>query len=287
MAARSGERRLAGRRTFIKAIERTQEDMRHLRTAVGLVATTCLLAVFAAPALGHEFVAFKFNHTASELEPFKTTAKSPEETKQVFVFGSRTVKCGKAVGKGTLTSNNTTTVGVHIAFTKCGFYPKPTKEEFIPGAIKGGLTVNFKVNGAGEFLGNGEGEELEYGAKAELLETATIVQIGAGHYCTFIIPQQTVPARAKVAPSEEFATIAYSNLAVPVESTPTKLKLYPGGFQHKVIFTYDLKPFKYRYKEETQCFEVEELEGHKVEYGAGQWKGEVVTEVNGGNLEFQ
>ena len=42
----------------------------------------------ATPALAHEFLAFKFNHTASEAEPFKTVSKSPEETKQVFVFGN-------------------------------------------------------------------------------------------------------------------------------------------------------------------------------------------------------
>jgi hypothetical protein len=112
------------------------------------------------------------------------------------------------------------------------------------------------------------------------------VKISAGHYCTFIIPQQTIPAKAIVKPEEEFSQVSYSNTEVKVEETPTKLKLYPGGFQHKVIFSYDLKPFKYRYKEETQCFEVEELEGHKVEYAAGQFKGELISEVMGGNLEF-
>ena len=257
--------------------------MRHLRTAVGLVTATCAFAALATPALAHEFKATKFKHTASKAEPFKSASKSPEGTKQVFVFGRRTIKCQGAMGKGLITAESSSVIGSHITFVKCGYTPIPTKEEFIPATIKGGLTVNFKVDGAGEFEGNGEGEELEYGAKAELLETATTVAIGAGKYCTFIIPTQVVPAKAKVKPEEEFSTIKYSNLAVPVEETPTKLKLYPGGFQHKVVFTYALKPFKYQYKEETQCFENEE----KIEFGAGGWSGELVTEVVGGNLEFK
>jgi hypothetical protein len=260
--------------------------MRHLKTAAGVVVAACLLGTTAAPALAHEFTAFKYKKTASEAEPFKTVAKSAEETKQVFVFGRRTIKCQKALGKGTLAENPTKTLSFKISFTKCGYTPIPTKEEFIPATISGGLSIAFKVDGAGEFEGNGEGEELEYGAKAELKETATTVQIGAGHYCTFIIPTQTIPARAILHPNEEFSQITYSNTEVEVEPTPIKLKLYPGGFQHKVIFSYKLQPFIYKYKEETQCFEVEESEGHKTEYSAGQFKGELTSEVVGGNLEF-
>jgi hypothetical protein len=289
--ARSSERRLAGRGTFIKAIERTRRDMRHLRTAVGLVATTCLLAVFAAPALGHEFVAFKFNHTASELEPFKTNQKMPEGQEQTFIFGSKQIKCKVALGKGILTSNTTLTVGTKITFSKCGYHPLPKEPEFIPATVKGGLTVNFKVDGAGEFLGNGEGEELEYGVKAELLETATTVVIGAGKFCTFIIPTQTIPARAKLKPEEEFSTIKYSNVGVPKENTPTNMKLYPGlpgePVQQKVLFTYNLKPFKYKFKEETQCFADHEEGGKPTEFAAGSWEGELLTEVISGNLTFK
>lgn len=256
--------------------------MRHLKTALGLAAAVCLLGALAAPALAHEFVAFKYKHEASEAEPLKTASKAPEETLQTFVFGKRTIKCQKATGKGTLTSDVSNSLSTHLVYGKCGYYPIPTKEEFIPATIKGGMSVKFIVNGAGEFEGNGEGEELEYGTKAELLETSATFRIAAGHYCTVVVPTQTVPARAKVKPDEEYAAVSYSNLAVPVEETPTKLKLYPGGFQHKVVMSFKLQPFKYKYAEETQCFEHEE----KDEFSSGQYKGELISEVIGGNLEF-
>jgi hypothetical protein len=260
------------------------EDMRHLKTAFGLAAAICLLGALAAPALAHEFVASKYKHEASEVEPFKTTTKSLEETRQKFVFGRRTIECQKAIGKGIITEDVSSAISTHLVFGKCGYLPIPTKpEEFIPMSIKGGLGIKFKVDGAGEFEGNGEGEELEYGTKAELLETAAKFYIGAGKYCGIIVPQQTVPAKAKVKPEEEYSQVKYSNDLIPVEETPTKLKLFPGGFQHKLLLTFALQPFKYKYQEETQCFEHEE----KVEFGSGQYKGELLTEVNGGNLEFK
>jgi hypothetical protein len=263
--------------------ERTLEDMRHLKTALGMAAATCILGALAAPALAHEFVASKYNHTASPSEPFATHTKSLEETKQTFVFGRRTLRCEKATGKGVITEEKSSYISTHLVFSKCGYYPIPTKEEYIPAAMKGGLSIKFKVDGAGEFEGNGEGEELEYGTKAELLETAAKFSIGAGKYCSFVIPTQIVPARAKVKPEEEYSQVKYSNDPVAVEETPTKLKLYPGGFQRKVLATFELKPFKYKYAEETQCFEHEE----KVEFGSGNYKGELLTEVVGGNLEFK
>jgi hypothetical protein len=254
--------------------------MRHVKTALGLAVAVCLLGALAAPALAHEFVAKKFN-TAP---PFKLVAKSIEETKQTFVFGRRTLKCLKANGKGELGEEKASSLQVKLSYGKCGYYPIPTKEEeFIPAAVKGGMTIKFQVNGAGEFVGNGEGEELEYGTKAELLETAGKFSIGAGKYCSFIVPQQIVPAKAKTKPEEEFSAIAYSNDLIPVEQTPTKLKLFPDGFQHKIILSMDIKPFKFRYAEETQCFEHEE----KVEFGNGQYKGELIIEIPSGNIEFK
>jgi hypothetical protein len=261
--------------------------MRHLKTALGLAVAICLLGALAGPALAHEFVAFKYKHEASPAEPLKTVWKSTEETKQTFLFGSREIKCQKVTGKGEVTEDVSSKLSSHLVFAKCGYYPIKAKEEFIPTSVKGGMSVNFKVDGAGEFEGNGEGEELEYGTKAELLETSTKIAITPGKYCTFIIPAQTVPAKAKVKPEEEYSTASYSNESIAEEETPAKLKEYPGGFQKKLIISFDLKPFKYQYGEETQCRTVEEEEGHKTEYGSGQWKGEFLVEIPGANLEFK
>jgi hypothetical protein len=261
--------------------------MRHLRTAVGLVAAICLLAVAAAPALAHEFKASKYKVTPSEATPLKVKAKSLEETKQVITLGPRVFKCLKATGSGILTEEFTKAVTTHVVFGQCGFYsvPNPKNEEKIGASIKGGLTVVWKVDGAAEFEGNGEGEELEYGLKFELLETATTVKIGASKLCTFIIPAQTIPAKAKVKPEEEFSVVSFSNEGFPVEETATNAKLYPGFIKHKVLFTYNVKPIKYKFAEETQCFEHAEEEGKKTE-GTGRWEGQLLTEVVGGNIEF-
>jgi hypothetical protein len=261
--------------------------MRHLKTAFGLAVAVCLLGVMAGPALAHEFVASKYRKEASEAEPFKQFLKTPEGVKQSFKFGRRLIKCGAATGKGVITSDVTSELSDHITFGKCGYYPIVTKEEFIPASFREGMSVKFKVDGAGEFEANPEGEELEYGAKAEVLQTSGKIAIGAGKYCSFIIPTQTVPAKAVIHPEEEFSQITYSNEAVPVEETATNLKLYPGYLKHKVLITFNLHPFKYKYGEETQCKTVEEEEGHATEFGAGEWKGEFVAEVFGGNIEFK
>ncbi|HEX5224668.1 MAG TPA: hypothetical protein VFW29_06015 [Solirubrobacteraceae bacterium] len=265
-----------------------------MKTALGLAAAICLLGALAAPALAHEFVATKTGKTPSEATPFKTKAVMEEGQFQTFVLAKRTIKCEKAVGKdvkvgetegatGGIVESPTKHLQVHLTMSKCGYYPQPTKLEHFPAALKGGININFDVNGSGEFEGLSEGEELEYGVKAELLKTAAEVKIGTLKFCTFVIPEQTIPARAKLKPEEEFATVSYSNEAVPVEPTPTKLKLFPDGFQHKLVISYDLKPFKFKYGEETQCAEDEE----KQEFGNGILQGELKDEVIGGNLEFK
>jgi hypothetical protein len=256
--------------------------MRHLKTAFGLVVVVCLLGTMTATALGHEFVASKYKTTISPETPVTTKGKAPAETKQEMTFSKYHLKCGAAYSKGTITEPVSTVFKTHMIYSKCGLYPYGTSEVHFPATVKGGLSVAFKVNGAAELEGNESGEELEYGTKAEVLETATVFQIPGGKFCTIVVPTQIVPARAIKHPEEEFAQVLYSNDPVKVEETPTKLKLYPGGFQHKVIFTMDLKPLKFQFKEETQCFEDEA----KTQGSGGIIKGAIVEEVVGGNLEF-
>ncbi len=257
--------------------------MRHLRTAFGLVLAVCLLGTMASTALAHEFAASKYKTEISEATPVKTLGRSTEGTFQEMRFGAHIfIKCAKAMSKGVLTSPSSTEFKTHIVYGKCGYYPYPASELHFPAAVRGGISVAFKVNGAAELEGNESGEELEYGTKAEVLETSAKFEVPSGHFCTVVVPTQTVPARAIKHPEEEFSQVTYSNTAVKVEETPTKLKLYPGGFQHKVIFEADLKPLKYKYAEETQCFEDEK----HVEGASGRITGTLTQEVVGGNLEF-
>jgi len=266
----------------MKAIERTQEEMRHVKTALGLVVAVCLLGVMTAPALAHEFNASKYKHTIAG-EEFKTAAKIVPETLMSFVFTKYKIKCGAAYGKGLITAPVSTEMDTHLIFGKCGYYPT-TGPEHIPASIKGGVGLGLKVNGAAELEGNESGEELEYGTKAELRETAATFAIPAGKYCTVIVPQQVVPAKAVVHPEEEFVGfVKYSNDPVTlVEPTATQLKLFPGGVQHKIIVSLTLKQIKWKFAEGTQCFEDEKA----VEGQGGLISGELVQEVVGGNLEF-
>ncbi|HMD56411.1 MAG TPA: hypothetical protein VKG82_02950 [Solirubrobacteraceae bacterium] len=254
--------------------------MRHVKAALGLAAAVCLFGTLTAPALAHEFTTFKYKSEASEATPFTLNAKNPEETQFKFVFSKYKLKCLKGIGKGPLTSGTATELGLHLALTKCGFYPFST-EEHIPAVIRGGIGMKFKVNGAVETEGNGEGEELEYGTKLELLETAATFSIPAGKFCKVIVPTQVIPVAAIKKPGSEYSAAVYSNEAFPVEETPQKLKMFPGYLQHKVLITLDLKGVKFRFGEETQCNEDEPKE-----QGTGTITGELLTEVVNGNIEF-
>jgi hypothetical protein len=269
------------------------EDMRHVKTALGLAVAICLLGALAAPALAHEFLAFKYKHPLPG-EPLKTRAKTEEGTFQTFKLASKTIKCEKAAGRdvkpeetekgtGGIVESPTKNLQVHLSMSRCGYYPVITKPEHFAASLRGGININFVVNGSAEFEGKTEGEELEYGVKAEILKTSAELKIGASKFCTFIIPEQTIPARAKVKPEEEFSVVSYANEAIEVEQTPAKLKQFPDGFQHKLVISYNLKPFKFKFAEETQCFEDQE----KTEFGSGDLSGEITDEAIGGNLEFK
>jgi hypothetical protein len=274
---------LAPRRTFIKAIERTLEEMRHLKTALGCAVAICLLGALAVPAFAHEFKASKYKTVISEATPVQTRLKQTEEEGvQAFTFGKFKLKCKKAHGASIITAPSSTSMKSHILYGECGLYPYPGSEIHLGASVYGGININFHVNGFAELEGNELGEELEYGTKAELLETSAVFKVPSGKICTVILPAQTVPAKAIKNPTEEFSSVSYSNLAVPVEETPTKLKVFPGGFQHKIIISMDLKALKYRFQEETQCGEDEA----KLEHTGGVMTGKFVQEVIGGNLEF-
>jgi len=248
----------------------------------------CLFGAMTASAFAHEFVASKYKHTISEVEPVKTVSKAAEEEElQEFNFGRYHVICRLLHGKGLITEPVSSTLTTHVNYSKCGYFPGGKKEAelgFIGfGAqITGGITFALEVNGAAELVGNESGEEFEYGTKAELRETSALIKITNRKYCTLIIPTQTVPAVAVKKPEGEYSAVTYSNDPVAVEETPTKLKMFPGGFQHKLIISLQLKAIKFRFNEETQCGEHEP----KIEKGGGLISGGMTMEIPGGNLEF-
>ncbi len=262
--------------------------MRHLKTAFGLAAAMCLFGVMATSAFGHEFTTFKFNHVISEAEPVKSTAKAPEEEElQELNFARYHVYCRGVKGKGLITESPSTTLTTHLAYSKCGYYPGGKAEAEagwlgLGAQVKGGLTIALRVNGAASLEGNEEGEEFEYGTKAELRETSAEIKIPGRKYCTLIIPTQVLPAAAVHNPEGTFSAVAYSKGGEAKPETPQNLNKYPGYFQHKLIVTLNLKAIKFRFNEETQCGEFEP----KIEKANGILAGNLQMEVPGGNLEF-
>ena len=78
----------------------------------------------------------------------------------------------------------------------------------------------------------------------------------------------------------------YTNTEVENEH----LKLFPTGFQKKVIFDNELKTLHFKYiGEQSQCTNVEEFEKQTEEEGGGTgaYKGKLIEEVVNGNLSWE
>jgi len=263
--------------------------MRHVKTACGLAAAMCAFGVAAVPALasGPEFVASINGQTISPTTPAFTKGRfAPEvpksgETTQEFKFGEFLIKCEKVVSKGEITVPVSPTFRTTLKFAGCGYYPKPSSLlHFSASFSTSGITLEYHRNGFAEIEGNGEGEIEPYGSKVTLLETAALVKIPNAKYCTIILPEQTVPAKAIKHPEEEFSAALYSEESVPA---PGKKFLFPEGEQKKLLVTNEFKGLKYKFASESQCGE----DLSKTEGSTGVFKGNILEEVIKGNLTLE
>src|ERR1700704_4841941 len=98
--------------------------MRHIRMVGGLAVAVCVLAVSAAPAVAHQFVASKTGKTnakgyqeivAPEFEPAKM---------QEWRLGAFRILCYKATGAGEVTEETSETFTTTTKYSKCGWYPQ-------------------------------------------------------------------------------------------------------------------------------------------------------------------
>jgi len=251
-----------------------------------------LLAASAGSALANEFVAGKYKTEISEATPVRSQGKSVEpsafgeEGFQEFSFGAYKVGCEKASSKGEVTESPSTSFVTTIKYAKCGYYPIVKGAEHLPAQVTGGFTVKFLANGALDTIGNPELEEQEFITKhgpepvVELLETSLKVRIPGAKFCELFVPAQVVPFAEKE--SKGYDDVAYANDEVPIENeTPGRLKLWPGGIEHKIFVTLDLKAVKVKLGSESQCGEDE-----KSTEKTGSIKGTLKEEVPGGNIEF-
>jgi hypothetical protein len=269
--------------------------MRHIKMACGLAATACAVCVAAVPALGasveSNFIANIPHKTISPEKPAKTSGKTEEA--QTFKFGNVTIICQQfnypekyqtgntALTTGKVEEESSKTIEVGIHFEKCGRIvtanPEPSHDQFVAANFKGKITIIYHVNGFGEILGNGEGEEEEF-AKATVKETAATFVSATQKLCKVIIPEQTVPLKAIKHPEEEFSAASFSNVF-----TPTARKGFVNNEKESLVITNNFKSLEYKFAEETQCGEDES----KTIGTTGVYKGTLNLEIPSGNLGFE
>ncbi len=275
--------------------------MRHVKMAYGVALTVCALCVAAAPALAAS-ASSNFNanipkKTISPEKPAKTSGRTEEM--QEFKFGNQKLICQiwasgqaamekeapTALTTGKVEEELGTTLEVGIHFQKCGRVVRavagePARDEYVAANFKGKVTIIYHVNGFGEIIGNGEGEENEFGKgkNATIRETAATFKVAASKLCTVIIPEQTVPIKAIKNPEEEFTAVTFSNVF-----TPTARKGFVNNEKESLAISNNFKGLTYRFAEETQCDEDEK----SPEGTTGTYKGELNLEIPTGNLGLE
>jgi hypothetical protein len=262
------------------------------RWITAIAALLSMLVVAVAPAMAHTFTAGKTGKTAGRgYEEIEIPAKpaQPEfipERMQEFRLGKFRILCYTERSKGEIAQGATEIFETTNRYSRCGWYPQSNALHVGAGfSNKTGLKVSYYTNGWADIEGNGEGEVLEYkglGAR----ETAALIKISSSKACTIAIPEQTIPIKAVNHPEEEFTAVLYSNEEVENE----RLRLFPTGFQKKVVFDNEMKTLHFKYiGEESQCTNLEEFEKQSEEEGGGTgvYKGKIIQEVAGGDLSYE
>lgn len=277
--------------------------MRHIKTACGLAVAVGTLCASAAPTLAasdsSNFIANIPHKAISTERPASMSGKT--EDQQVFRFNNIKIVCQRfesgvagyetegptAITTGKVEEEFGTTLEVGISFRKCGYIvindaENEAKDTYIAGAFKKKVTIAYHVNGFGEILGNGEGEELEYGKgkDATIRETAATFKFSASRLCTVIIPEQTVPIKAENEKDreEEFSAAVYSNVFAP-----TLRKGFVNNEKESLSIANDFKGLKYYFAEETQCGENEKSNQGTI----GSYRGTINLQLPSGNLGLE
>jgi hypothetical protein len=265
--------------------------MRNLRLVGGLAVAVCIFAVSAAPVMAHQFVASKTGKTVGKgfeeitVEKGVTPEFDPEKM-QEWRLGAFKILCYKAAGTGEVTETTSETFTTTTKYTKCGWYPQKNSLHVAASFSKTGIQVVYHANGYTEAVGNGEGEEYEF-KKAEVLETAAYIKVSASKLCKIIIPAQTIPVRAIKHPTDPYSSAVFSE----VEVEQANLKLFPSGFQKRLVISNEFKKVKFKYAgEETQCTTAPEFEKLSEEGGGsigGVYKGALEEKLVRGDLHWE
>lgn len=251
--------------------------MRHLKMTVALAVAACALAVAAAPAMAHQFVASHLGKsTGKGFEQIKTPPGEQPEYEparmQNFKFGNFKIRCYGASGKGEITSLESETFTTTTKYTKCGWYPQENRLHASATFSKSGITVTYHANGYLEAEGNESGEEVEW-RSIGLKEVSAAIKIGQ-KICTVTIPEQTVPARAVMKPNEEFSAAVY--------------KTFPVGAHKRLLIENAWKNVKFIYSGEGQQCNAEEFEAKQEGGGGlGTYTGKLEESIYNGDLSWE
>ncbi len=231
-------------------------------------AVLCVVAVAAVPASAHQF-------TASAVKSvFPLTTKGIGVGPQSFKFGKVEIECELETTKGTVTESPTQLLKLEASYREC----------HVPIVVFGQhttTTTHFKV----EYLyhANGlvqNGNEFETGPEPEVEIGAGGVSMSIAHTggCKVVWPAQNIPFNAESKQLEEYSSAVFS----PEEVAATNLKVFPSGFQKKLVIANEFKGMAYSLEEKGLCSELEKTEGRN-----GHYSGKVEVEAHSGNLGFE
>ncbi len=247
--------------------------MRHVKMAMGIAAAVCAFgAASVTAASAHTFKASKGNGvTISPGTPASTAGRGVGES--TFKFGGIKINCATAKAKGKVSSEEFKEFASEVHYSECFTEIKFGKEEVAQAKTKfPAVTYVFHANG---FVETGtETEEEEGEVHISGGEVAVVV---SGLKCVVTWPAQTVPTKAIKQPEGEFNAVAFGN----EEVANPKVKLFPSGFQKKVVVSTELKKMEYSV-EGGACESFEKTEGH-----SGLQNGTLVEEVKSGNLSYE
>jgi hypothetical protein len=253
--------------------------MRRLRIAIVLAVAMCVCATTAATAMGEQFFrATRQPKPVAELEPAKTAGNGVSE--QSFKFGPFSIICKKAHSTGSVNKETFQDFSIQIKFGEC------LTEAHFGNGFTGGLKTKFNEGKAIGFVyhinGFTEVGEAPEGTEVKISGGGANFKI-AGKICTINWPAQTVPAKAQTEPEGEFSAAVYSN----ENFANASLKKFPSGLQRKMHIANEFVKMEWSF-EEGQCLGEGgfEEEASKEEGKNAKYKGALLEEVSGGNLEM-
>jgi len=250
--------------------------MRHVKkTAVGLVAAACALGAAAVPASAHQFTAEAVGKTLSPAEP--GTTRGHAVGTQTFKLGPFIITCAKATARGAVTGPTSSTFYSEIRYGGCETELIPAGQSKFrihpPVHFNTPVDLEFHVNGFVETAGESESE-------VKILNPGAVSIAVHGTGCKISWLPQTVPGKAIKKPEEEYSASTYS--LNPVSTEGKRLKLFPTGFQKRLVIANEFKKLETEVEEEKAC------EGSEpTEFKTGSYKGTLEEELVGGNLGFE